>query len=49
MSGRIAALLLAAGHSRRMGAGRLEQMLPYGDCTAVRRCVERVREGGPRE
>jgi molybdenum cofactor cytidylyltransferase len=46
MSGRIAALLLAAGRSRRMGAGRLKQLLPYGDRTAVRRCVESIREGG---
>jgi len=46
MSGRIAALLLAAGRSRRMGAGRLKQLLPYGDRTAVRRCVDSIREGG---
>jgi molybdenum cofactor cytidylyltransferase len=29
-----------------MGAGRLKQLLPYGDRTAVRRCVETIREGG---
>jgi len=29
-----------------MGAGRLKQLLPYGDRTAVRRCVETVRESG---
>jgi len=46
MSEGIAALLLAAGRSRRMGAGRLKQLLPYGDRTAVRRCVETIREGG---
>ena len=46
MSGRIAALLLAAGRSRRMGGGRLKQLLPYGDRTAVRRCVESIRLAG---
>lgn len=46
MSGQIAALLLAAGRSRRMGAGSLKQLLPYGERTAVRRCVESLREGG---
>jgi CTP:molybdopterin cytidylyltransferase MocA len=46
MSGRIAALLLAAGRSRRMGGGRLKQLLPYGDRTAVRLCVESVHEAG---
>jgi CTP:molybdopterin cytidylyltransferase MocA len=29
-----------------MGAGRLKQLLPYGDRTAVRRCAETLREGG---
>ena len=29
-----------------MGAGRLKQLFPYGDRTAVRRCVESLREGG---
>ena len=29
-----------------MGAGRLKQLLPYGDRTAVRRCVESLREAG---
>jgi CTP:molybdopterin cytidylyltransferase MocA len=46
MSEGIAALLLAAGRSRRMGAGRLKQLLPYGDRTAVRRCVDSLREAG---
>jgi len=29
-----------------MGAGRLKQLLPYGDRTAVRRCVDSLREAG---
>lgn len=29
-----------------MGAGRLKQLLPYGDRTAVRRCVESLGAGG---
>jgi CTP:molybdopterin cytidylyltransferase MocA len=29
-----------------MGAGRLKQLLPYGERTAVRRCVDAIREGG---
>jgi hypothetical protein len=41
MSGQI-----AARRSRRMGAGRLEQLLTYGDRTAVRRCVDSFREDG---
>ena len=29
-----------------MGAGRLKQLLPYGDRTAVRRCVDSLCEAG---
>lgn len=40
----IAAILLAAGSSRRMG--RLKQLLPLGDRPAVRHCLEKIFAAG---
>ena len=40
----IAAILLAAGRSRRMG--RCKQLLPLGDTTVIGRCLETLRAGG---
>ena len=43
----IAAILLAAGRSRRMGA--FKPLLPFGELTVVERCVETLRAGGVSE
>ena len=40
----VAAILLAAGQSRRMGA--LKPLLPFGDKTVVASCIDYLREGG---
>ena len=44
---KIAAVLLAAGRSRRMGA--FKPLLPFGGGSVVRACVESLREAGARE
>src|SRR5207245_6743724 len=43
----VAALLLAAGRSRRMGA--FKPLLPFGDRTVIERCVANLRAAGVRE
>src|SRR5919198_358687 len=43
----IAAVLLAAGRSRRMGA--FKPLLPFGGVSVVEACVESLREAGVRE
>ena len=43
----IAALLLAAGQSRRMGA--FKPLLPFGDRTVIQRCVANLRAAGVEE
>ena len=43
----IAAVLLAAGRSRRMGA--FKPLLPFGSRTVVEACVASLREGGAAE
>jgi molybdenum cofactor cytidylyltransferase len=43
----IAAILLAAGRSRRMGA--FKPLLPFGTVTVVEACVESLRGGGASE
>ncbi|MBD0372953.1 MAG: nucleotidyltransferase family protein [Pyrinomonadaceae bacterium] len=43
----VAAILLAAGQSRRMGA--FKPLLPFGDETVAERCVRYLREGGAEE
>lgn len=43
----IAAILLAAGRSRRMGA--FKPLLPFGERTVVESCVRYLIEGGARE
>ena len=40
----VAAILLAAGQSRRMGA--FKPLLPYGKTTVVRSCITNLRAGG---
>jgi molybdenum cofactor cytidylyltransferase len=40
----VAAILLAAGQSRRMGA--LKPLLPFGTTTVIRSCIENLREAG---
>src|SRR5262249_750493 len=40
----VAAILLAAGQSRRMGA--FKPLLPFGDKTVIECCVENLRGGG---
>jgi molybdenum cofactor cytidylyltransferase len=40
----IAAILLAAGRSRRMGA--FKPLLPFGDRTVVEACIAHLQEGG---
>jgi CTP:molybdopterin cytidylyltransferase MocA len=37
----IAAILLAAGRSRRMGA--FKPLLPFGDCTVIESCINNLR------
>lgn len=44
---RVAAILLAAGRSRRMGA--FKPLLPFGGRTVVEACVENLRAGGVEE
>lgn len=44
MSPGVAAILLAAGRSRRMG--RCKQLLPLGTTTVIGRCLETLRQGG---
>ena len=43
----IAALLLAAGRSQRMGA--FKPLLPFGDRTVVEACIDNLRIGGAEE
>jgi len=43
----VAAILLAAGRSRRMGA--FKPLLPFGDSTVVEHCVNNLREAGIEE
>lgn len=40
----VAAILLAAGRSRRMGA--FKPLLPFGNKTVIESCVDYLREGG---
>src|SRR5688572_16657334 len=40
----IVAILLAAGQSRRMGA--FKPLLPFGNTTVVRSCINNLRAGG---
>ena len=44
MSGRVAAILLAAGKSRRMGS--CKQLLPLGDSSVIARCLGTLFEAG---
>lgn len=43
-SNAVAALILAAGRSRRMGA--FKPLLPFGPSTVVKTCIENMRSGG---
>ncbi|HVF56931.1 MAG TPA: nucleotidyltransferase family protein [Pyrinomonadaceae bacterium] len=43
----VAAILLAAGRSRRMGA--FKPLLPFGDTTIVEACIDNLRAGGVEE
>jgi len=47
VSGRVAAILLAAGRSRRMGS--CKQLLPLGDSTVIKRCIGALVTGGAGE
>jgi len=40
----VAAIILAAGQSRRMGA--FKPLLPFGDTTVIRSCIRNLRDGG---
>jgi molybdenum cofactor cytidylyltransferase len=40
----VAAILLAAGRSERMGA--FKPLLPFGDKTVIETCIDHLREGG---
>ena len=40
----IAAILLAAGRSRRMGA--FKPLLPFGECSVIESCINHLLEGG---
>ena len=40
----VAAILLAAGQSRRMGA--LKPLLPFGNKTVIESCIDYLRDGG---
>jgi molybdenum cofactor cytidylyltransferase len=40
----VSAILLAAGHSKRMGA--FKPLLPFGDMTVIESCIEYLRDGG---
>ncbi|OGU14050.1 MAG: glycosyl transferase [Geobacteraceae bacterium GWC2_53_11] len=44
MSGNVAAILLAAGRSRRMGS--CKQLLPLGKATVIDRCLTTLQQGG---
>ncbi len=44
MSRRVAAILLAAGKSSRMGS--CKQLLPLGECSVIARCLKTLRSGG---
>jgi molybdenum cofactor cytidylyltransferase len=44
VSGSVAAILLAAGKSRRMG--NCKQLLPLGDSTVIARCINALVTGG---
>jgi molybdenum cofactor cytidylyltransferase len=44
MTGSVAAILLAAGKSRRMG--RCKQLLPFGETTVIGRCLETLITAG---
>jgi molybdenum cofactor cytidylyltransferase len=44
VTGRVAAILLAAGKSRRMGI--CKQLLPLGGVTVIGRCLDTILEGG---
>jgi molybdenum cofactor cytidylyltransferase len=44
VSARVAAILLAAGRSRRMGS--CKQLLPLGDGTVIARCLDTLFAGG---
>ncbi len=44
MSNKVAAILLAAGRSRRMGA--FKPLLPFGDRTVAEACIAHLQEGG---
>jgi molybdenum cofactor cytidylyltransferase len=41
---KVAAILLAAGQSRRMGA--FKPLLPFGNKTVIESCIEYLRDGG---
>lgn len=43
----VAAILLAAGRSRRMGA--FKPLLPFGERTVIESCIENLRAGGVNE
>jgi molybdenum cofactor cytidylyltransferase len=43
----VAAILLAAGKSRRMGA--FKPLLPFGQTTVIRSCIQNLRQGGVEE
>ena len=47
MTGHVAAILLAAGKSRRMGS--CKQLLPLGDSTVIARCIGALVTGGAGE
>ena len=47
MSGTVAAILLAAGKSRRMGS--CKQLLPLGASTVIARCLDALVSGGAAE
>ncbi|HEY6000043.1 MAG TPA: nucleotidyltransferase family protein [bacterium] len=46
MESRLVGLLLAAGSSRRMGEGRLKQLLPLGGRPVLSRCLETLGAAG---
>lgn len=43
----IAAILLAAGRSRRMGV--FKPLLPFGECSVAEACLKNLRDGGVEE
>lgn len=47
MTGSVAAILLAAGKSRRMGS--CKQLLPLGESTVIARCLDALAAGGAGE